>query len=691
MALRTTFLLLVAMFAAAYSQENAVAIDAATADLDGLDECSAKDVTFEMMTGYVLTSPERILDTRPDTLELAECINACRKEAECRALNFETGLCVLFNTSAVGQTSLLSRSQFPVYTIYAQKVCLTGAGQHCAGRSWAYEMVPSFRMAAHVRDTRRAADRRQCQQLCLSETSFQCRSASFNSRSGDCRLSDMDRFSVVARSAFASDEQDTEYFESNCVDDPVKMCGFQKTPGRILKTVDAVYQDVESIDACKSLCIESGFRCHSFDYGDTGDKVCRLSHHSASSLSQIQEPYLEIPTASTYELTSCFNVTIDCRATDMVVRVKTNRIFSGKVYAKERPNSCVTDVSKGLEFELTLGYQDLNCDVKQEAAGKFFSEVVIQHHDQIVTSQDVGLALRCSYQLQNYSLTSGLDLAVASRVPTVAEESTVVPPPTVFMKIVAREGGDTNAAQVGDPLSLLFEIQESNSPYGIFVRQLIATDGIDNSEILLIDDRGCPTDQDIMGPVNVFNATTRALSAPFDAFKFPNSDVVQFKALVTPCLPKCEPVQCDVQDYLGYQRQIDSMGRRRRRVRRDVEAEDLLVVQTIRIADKFQVPEPAADPVADGTVTSNSDAGQVMVLHSGGKHQSTPPCLNLLGLLMAGALFLVAQAVLIGAWTFIWQKRRQNKLSETTNMTMSLQPAAFFPTHFTNGAFINNH
>jgi len=88
--------------------------------------------------------------------------------------------------------------------------------------------------------------------------------------------------------------------------------------------------------------------------------------------------------------------------------------------------------------------------------------------------------------------------------------------------------------QVGDPLSLLFEIQESNSPYGIFVRQLIATDGIDNSEILLIDDRGCPTDQDIMGPVNVFNATTRALSAPFDAFKFPNSDVVQFKVIARP-------------------------------------------------------------------------------------------------------------------------------------------------------------
>lgn len=94
--------------------------------------------------------------------------------------------------------------------------------------------------------------------------------------------------------------------------------------------------------------------------------------------SATQDPYLEIPEAKTYELTSCYNVTIDCRSTDMIVRVKTNRIFSGKLYAKERPNSCVTDVARGLEFELKLGYQDLGCDVKQEGPGKFFTEVVIQ-------------------------------------------------------------------------------------------------------------------------------------------------------------------------------------------------------------------------------------------------------------------------------------------------------------------------
>ncbi len=282
-----------------------------------------------------------------------------------------------------------------------------------------------------------------------------------------------------------------------------------------------------------------------------------------------------------------------------------------------------------------------------------------------MTSQDVGLALRCSYQLQNYTLSSGLDLSVASRVPTIAEESTVVPAPTVVMKIAARQGGDITTAQVGDPLSLFFEIQEKNTPYSIFVRELIATDGVDNSEILLIDSRGCPTDQEIMGPINAMNGSSRVLRAPFDAFKFPNSDVVQFKALVTPCLPTCEPVQCDVQDYLGYHRKIESLGKRRRR-RRDSTGQEhnLLVVQSIRIADKFQTPTADASPAKIKTALTESE---VAVLSSDTiSHANSPPCLNLLGLLMAGALFLVAQAVLIGAWAFIWQKRRQSKMAETT-------------------------
>ena len=55
------------------------------------------------------------------------------------------------------------------------------------------------------------------------------------------------------------------------------------------------------------------FRCHSFDYGDTGAEVCRLSHHSKSTLMQIEEPYLEAVGATTYELGACYNVTVECK------------------------------------------------------------------------------------------------------------------------------------------------------------------------------------------------------------------------------------------------------------------------------------------------------------------------------------------------------------------------------------------
>lgn len=61
---------------------------------------------------------------------------------------------------------------------------------------------------------------------------------------GECALSDMDRFSVTARSAYSGADK-VEYFETNCVDDPVKMCDFQRTEGRILKTVDAVFQVID--------------------------------------------------------------------------------------------------------------------------------------------------------------------------------------------------------------------------------------------------------------------------------------------------------------------------------------------------------------------------------------------------------------------------------------------------------------
>ena len=62
--------------------------------------CADKDTHFELVTGFVYTAPDDMLDSRPGTLMLTDCIELCRRNATCKSANFETGLCVLFGSSA---------------------------------------------------------------------------------------------------------------------------------------------------------------------------------------------------------------------------------------------------------------------------------------------------------------------------------------------------------------------------------------------------------------------------------------------------------------------------------------------------------------------------------------------------------------------------------------------------------------
>ncbi len=63
-------------------------------------ECPDEEISFEMVTGYVYTAPADMLDSQPGTLMLTDCIDTCRKNASCKSINYETGLCVLFASNA---------------------------------------------------------------------------------------------------------------------------------------------------------------------------------------------------------------------------------------------------------------------------------------------------------------------------------------------------------------------------------------------------------------------------------------------------------------------------------------------------------------------------------------------------------------------------------------------------------------
>ncbi|KAH8418049.1 hypothetical protein KR222_010949, partial [Zaprionus bogoriensis] len=617
---------------------------------------------YDIFISYVFSAPGKLMDSLPGTLMLTDCLNTCLKNATCQSVNYETGLCVLFSAHADQLPGALTKSQFPVFTIYAQKSCLSV--KPC-GRAWYVDRVQNYKLKSEVKRSISVNSRRECFELCLSETEFTCRSANYRRATGTCELSEMDRSTLAGTNAFQPKEG-SEYLENHCIEEPNKLCEFKRLPGRILKTVDSVYQEVSSVDECRELCLNSPYRCHSYDYNDTGDMVCRLSHHSRATLSDVQDPYLEVPEAATYELASCYNVTIECGGGDMLARIRTSKLFSGKVYAKGSPRSCAVDVRSSLDFELRMSYHDLECNVRQSQAGRYVNDIIIQHHDMIVTSSDLGLALACQYDLSNKSVTNGVNLDVRGDLTPTLSEEVIVDSPNVIMRITSRDGSDMmRSAEVGDPLALKFQIMDEQSPYEIFVRELVALDGVDNSEITLIDSNGCPTDHFIMGPIYKSSFSDKILLSNFDAFKFPSSEVVQFRALVTPCMPSCEPVQCDQEDTSGEYRSLLSYGRKRRslnatgerRERRDTSvksrAAEMLLVQSIQITDKFGFEEQKGRKPGSG---ENYEGNETTFTAADGGHGF---CVNAIGLITAATIFLLTQLAIIGIWTFCYQRRQK--------------------------------
>ncbi|KYM98735.1 hypothetical protein ALC62_10703 [Cyphomyrmex costatus] len=140
----------------------------------GSDECDPEMVGFELVTGYVYTAPTNMLESIPGTLMLTDCLETCQANDSCQAVNYETGLCVLFSSNADSNPGALSQSQFPVFTIYAQKSCL--AVKPCE-RAWCIDRVQGHRLQGHARRTMTASSRQHCLELCLGERDFLCRTS----------------------------------------------------------------------------------------------------------------------------------------------------------------------------------------------------------------------------------------------------------------------------------------------------------------------------------------------------------------------------------------------------------------------------------------------------------------------------------------------------------------------------------
>ena len=94
----------------------------------------------------------------------------------------------------------------------------------------------------------------------------------------------------------------------------------------------------------------------------------------------------------------------------MKVKIKMNRPFTGKIYATSKPNSCYNLIKRQYDFDISMPYNDINCGIMQSANGRYSNNIVIQHHELIVTSNDIGLTINCQYDLSNKKVVHNIQL-----------------------------------------------------------------------------------------------------------------------------------------------------------------------------------------------------------------------------------------------------------------------------------------
>ena len=236
----------------------------------------------------------------------------------------------------------------------------------------------------------------------------------------------------------------------------------------------------------------------------------------------------------------------------MTVTLNTVDGFRGKMFAVKNPRGCSTKGSGTTETRLTFNYQDpeRQCGVQREERGVYSNTIVIQNHPIIQQKGDRAIKLYCFFEAGEKTVTNSYDVIADTVRPggdgtdvTIGDETTSVvnataPSPSVVLRIVDSEGQDIEGTRLGQDLFIRIELV-GESIFDIFARNLVAKSGLDEEEIVLLDDRGCPADPVFPGLARVNDGV---LQGKFEAFKFSDTTVVNFEVNVQFCQDRCNPV-----------------------------------------------------------------------------------------------------------------------------------------------------
>jgi len=286
-------------------------------------------------------------------------------------------------------------------------------------------------------------------------------------------------------------------------------------------------------------------------------------------------------------------VSLACSGESMTITLNTNTPFTGRLFSQAAGRECQTRGAAETATQLAISFEEedsARCGLERLEEGAYSMVVVVQHHPVIQRVGDRAVQLYCYFDTGLKVVTNGYDV-LADTIDGGQKISTpssilnnTAPAPGVRLRITTSTGEDISGTKLGQKLFLRIEM-DSESIFGIFAKSLKAISGIEDDEIDLLDDKGCPTDPIIFPGLQKIPGS-RDLQGSFEAFKFSDTSVVRFQVNVQFCVDECNPVECG--------NGIQSYGRKRRSVDSSTESGRVTSMATFPPTGTTNLPEPFA-------------------------------------------------------------------------------------------------
>ncbi|EDV95054.1 GH23882 [Drosophila grimshawi] len=413
---------------------------------------------------------------------------------------------------------------------------------------------------------------------------------------GRCTLSDKDK--SIQPDAFRAAPYDEEYMENQCYERPMENdnCSYELYANSSFIYAEAKYLGLTQKE-CQALCTrESKFYCQgiSFYYlNQLTRSECLLHSEDIVSLGPRS---LKLRDNSIYmRRVKCLDVKVFCTRDEMSIRYMPKDWFTGRMYASMHSKDCQVSGSGNESLLLRL---EIGSEPKENRCGilrayemthsyhrTFISAlVVIQNNANVQTQGDRLIKVGCI--LNNATAMLGQNAGdsntdASEQVPSaIALESSVeyakhmfpvegvvhynsstadpYPQPRITLQIVDHtQQHETNDVQIGQNLELQIVAEYSADQFGEHLElqlaplpdfratSLVAKSQDNQNYVLLIDERGCPTDASVFPALERVRTQSRnMLRSRFHAFKFSGTANVSFDVKIRFCVQRCAPTNC---------------------------------------------------------------------------------------------------------------------------------------------------